>query len=488
MQRFRTVADTPRMLTRSLPRFAQLGVVSLASACFSPIVPPLEDGSGTSGTTEQLSSDSSPSTDQGPLDEGSSTGEAATCGNGMVDPGEICDDGVNDGTYGGCVEGCSALAGRCGDGILHGAEGEACDDGDEIEGNGCNTDCLVSGTLLWSDIVDGTSSGLPDRGGAVALAADGTIFVTGTADETGPSLGKVWLRRYSSDGSVEWTELRIADGDLSADDLSLLDSGDLVVGALYDEPLGDRIPRLLAYTPEGEPRWGFTHTQPYANVSLAAVPSGFVALTTDVSQSAWLRRFDVEGMPVWTEMPPLMPNESDIASFPDGGFVIAGTLGSDVWVRRFTAEANELWTQMLDGRGAVGGLAVTATQQIVVAGYDPDYWVESLDSDGGPQWSDDRAEPDGWFFAADVAASPEGDVFVVGTRKQAVDPDFGRLYVARYSSTGMLMWEQAFASPFLADGSASASGAAVDGAGNVVIVGTVSSDAGNDFWILKLAA
>lgn len=40
------------------------------------------------------------------------------CGNALVDPEEVCDDGVNDGAYGGCMPGCQAVAARCGDGAV----------------------------------------------------------------------------------------------------------------------------------------------------------------------------------------------------------------------------------------------------------------------------------------------------------------------------------------------------------------------------------
>ena len=44
-----------------------------------------------------------------------------TCGNGVKDAGETCDNGVNDGSYGGCTSNCQ-VAGYCGDGIKNGPE------------------------------------------------------------------------------------------------------------------------------------------------------------------------------------------------------------------------------------------------------------------------------------------------------------------------------------------------------------------------------
>jgi cysteine-rich repeat protein len=63
------------------------------------------------------------------------------CGDSVVDAtfGEQCDDGVNDNSYGGCSDTCK-LGPRCGDGFTNGG-GEECDDGNRINGDGCNLAC-----------------------------------------------------------------------------------------------------------------------------------------------------------------------------------------------------------------------------------------------------------------------------------------------------------------------------------------------------------
>lgn len=62
------------------------------------------------------------------------------CGDGLIDAsfGEECDDGVNDGSYGGCTSSCK-LGPRCGDNAVQ-AE-EECDDGNRTNGDGCNVNC-----------------------------------------------------------------------------------------------------------------------------------------------------------------------------------------------------------------------------------------------------------------------------------------------------------------------------------------------------------
>jgi cysteine-rich repeat protein len=60
-----------------------------------------------------------------------------TCGNGVLDPLEQCDDGNNIGGDG-CPADCSAT---CGDGVVD--PGEVCDDGNTTSGDGCSQDCQI---------------------------------------------------------------------------------------------------------------------------------------------------------------------------------------------------------------------------------------------------------------------------------------------------------------------------------------------------------
>lgn len=62
----------------------------------------------------------------------------ASCGNGLLDPGEQCDD-ANAADTDGCV---ACLYARCGDGFAR-AGAEACDDGNTAAGDGCSPTCTV---------------------------------------------------------------------------------------------------------------------------------------------------------------------------------------------------------------------------------------------------------------------------------------------------------------------------------------------------------
>jgi cysteine-rich repeat protein len=96
--------------------------------------------------------DNAPSTDAGPDDAGPDGGPITACGDGTLDPGEACDD-ANDDDADGCSAACavesgflctgepSVCAAVCGDGIVAGMEG--CDDDGTDDGDGCSASCAV---------------------------------------------------------------------------------------------------------------------------------------------------------------------------------------------------------------------------------------------------------------------------------------------------------------------------------------------------------
>ncbi|MBI5765845.1 DUF4215 domain-containing protein, partial [Candidatus Falkowbacteria bacterium] len=67
---------------------------------------------------------------------------APVCGNGVVETGETCDDGQNNGVDGlGNLTWSGQSAAICGNGVVE--TGETCDDGNSTNGDGCNSVCQV---------------------------------------------------------------------------------------------------------------------------------------------------------------------------------------------------------------------------------------------------------------------------------------------------------------------------------------------------------
>ncbi len=127
-------------------------------------------GSVTSTTTMDTSSGS----------EGSSTGGMGSCGDGMVQEGELCDDG-NTNEDDGCFSNCTT---SCGNGKRE--MSEACDDGNFIDGDGCSSKCSRDAAYVFVSSVGYT----PNFGGVAG--ADGECQAL--ADAAGlPGKYQAWL-------------------------------------------------------------------------------------------------------------------------------------------------------------------------------------------------------------------------------------------------------------------------------------------------------
>ena len=83
------------------------------------------------------------------IPDGVCTGGAcipAGCGNGVVEPGELCDDG-NRNSGDGCSSDCQSLE-ICGDGVIDATIGEQCDDGNVTAHDGCSSVCTIE-DMSW---------------------------------------------------------------------------------------------------------------------------------------------------------------------------------------------------------------------------------------------------------------------------------------------------------------------------------------------------
>jgi fibro-slime domain-containing protein len=99
------------------------------------------------------------------------------CGDGMVGPGEECDDGMNVGAYNGCGAGC-LFGPRCGDNVVQSAEGEVCDEGPNNTGayGGCGPDCQPGPRCGDGVVTDGEQCDDTANMGAYGGCAPGCVI------------------------------------------------------------------------------------------------------------------------------------------------------------------------------------------------------------------------------------------------------------------------------------------------------------------------
>ncbi|SET88596.1 tandem-95 repeat protein [Stigmatella erecta] len=109
------------------------------------------------------------------------------CGDGTVDPNEVCDDG-NRTAGDGCRADCRGLE-VCGDGLVDSTTGEQCDDGNPSSGDGCSASCQLDPfSNVPSTIISGALScntNTSNTGRKAAVDALGRFFVVMNCGGTG---------------------------------------------------------------------------------------------------------------------------------------------------------------------------------------------------------------------------------------------------------------------------------------------------------------
>lgn len=110
------------------------------------------------------------------------------CGDGIVAGNEVCDDGINDGSYGGCNPDCT-LAPHCGDATLQ-APPEACDDGTNLANYSFDhTAHCASGCVLGAYCGDGKVQSLFGEACDKGAANDGSYGGCNVSCTLGPRCG-----------------------------------------------------------------------------------------------------------------------------------------------------------------------------------------------------------------------------------------------------------------------------------------------------------
>jgi len=133
-----------------------------------------------------------------------------------------------------------------------------------------------------------------------------------------------------------------------------------------------------------------------------------------------------------------------------------------------------LWEHTWGGSGVDGGTAIAVKgDYIYIAGhYSGDAFVAKFDLDGNLIW--DRALDIEGDTADDVAVDGQGNVYIVGRASDHAEYGF----VAKFDSDGDLKWSKIWPG-------SGGKGVAVDSAGNIYVAGEVSG-AGRDVLVMKL--
>ena len=363
----------------------------------------------------------------------------------------------------------------CGNGIVE--ADEICDDGNDVESDGCNPDCRESG---------------------------------------------VELGRFNSGLEAEDV----------AFDVHRLDSGDLIIAGYHDATGGDRQAYVARYTIDGTLIWqtfrgGSADSHDYATAVVAGPDdsvrvAGWVVPSAEMGTTPrgqmWLTELDVaNGEARWDFTDGAAPPDNDLlyglVVVPGGDIVVAGRVGpnstANFAVRRYAVIDNGddsfdlelVWSRGIDGGGGFTdfalGIDYDPAGRLVVGGateptdgdFDRRMMVFDLEGNdlrppcvdiGGddPLAADDRIN--------DVALAPDGAIVAVG--RATKDADEGADAWIGYYPVGEC--QPAWVKTHLDDrggsgGDDAATAVGVDDLGRLVAVGFIHIGNGDDGWLAK---
>jgi len=349
----------------------------------------------------------------------------------------------------------------CGNGVLE--LGEVCDDGNDEPGDGCEPDCTSSDDVEpeWTLQIDG-SLAHDNCGTGVTFDADGNLIVSGYIDD------EIWIRKYDPDYGELWTVtypqtlgtacVRVH---VATDDLGNVGfGGDTNVGP------GDNDMFFGVLDPDGGEIWtrqfGFAEMYTDEIGDVAFDPEGNLLVVGTVVQEnmfwgdIWIGKYDADGLELWSDTydGPIEYVDAGygVTADADGNVLVTGVTwqvfeDGDIFVRKYDPDGGELWTDIyagpverdwgydvgVDGGGAarVGGVVTEVSSQ--------DAWMRTYASDGEVLWTQTYDGPAGQHDNVfGVAVADDGFAWAAGRTDVDVLP--GVAWLRKYDPDGETVW------------------------------------------------
>jgi cysteine-rich repeat protein len=223
-----------------------------------------EDENDTSSSESESSSESTDEGESTTTDEGEGESGTSSESESSDDSESTTDDGNDD--FGGEPDDQFITTvdtdgdPNCGDGTVQ--MFEACDDGNDVAGDGCDPDCTISESIDWVAVRDPGNAEACSSIRRMALRPDGTIATVGGSHEAWNS-SKLFVSTWTTEGEIlaEFTHDSYVTDALYKPNLDPLPNGDLYVSRTVEWEWGSGIGAVWRLGPDLELEWMKTADQ-----------------------------------------------------------------------------------------------------------------------------------------------------------------------------------------------------------------------------------
>ncbi|NMC04989.1 MAG: hypothetical protein GYA24_07255 [Candidatus Lokiarchaeota archaeon] len=299
-----------------------------------------------------------------------------------------------------------------------------------------------------------------DDGRSVAVAADGSVYITGSTQSSGAGAGDAFLAKYSSTGTLLWNRTWGLTGDSGYEVAVAADGSVYMAGCTQNFGAGAGDAFLAKYSSTGTQlwnrTWGGTNWDYGYGVAvatdglvyLAGITNSFGAGLTD----AFIAKYDAAGTLLWTRTWGTDYDDGGygVAVATDGSVYLAGFTynygagGINAFLSKYDSTGKMLWNRVWRGVNAEIGYSVAvATDWLVYlagitnsfgAGFD-DAFLAKYSSTGTQLWNHTwgGTNPD---RGNGVAVATDGSVYLAG-----ITNSFGasgaNVFLAKYSAASI---------------------------------------------------
>jgi len=356
----------------------------------------------------------------------------------------------------------------CGNGQID--DGEQCDDGNDVEADGCELDCTYSGAVMWSQSYD-EGKGASEYLSHVAVDSTGHIYAAGYPYDRDDYK---WLQRYSPSGELLWTYELPLDSTFTGVRGLAVDSADraVVVGFRDSDVL--RYPFAINVTPSGAPGWTLMpQDQETAGIRL----NGIAAHASKLYAPSI----------VWGGEDGTVELLQVVVLSEDGSV-------ENTFIHDIKAPDGTVTIDIPDS------IAVASDGTIVVAGSHRPAplrniaFATAFDPDGAVRWEQQHSTPYGAAWFNEVAIDSKGDVVVAGLAHDGLlhagaesnaELQNNNILVLKYDAAGTLQWK------FSLDGGIAendwADGLTIDSQDHIIVAGVLRvPNYLGETWVRKL--